>query len=107
MPGQRRRRGPEGVAAALHRRRIRGAREPTVEISGLLGSVEGVEGRKSRDSRVAVDGPTPRRFSVLVGVGIAEALLGAKMADGIQVFFFQLMNKVLVSTVNRKKCPKQ
>ena len=90
MPGQRRRRGPEGVAAALHRRRIRGAREPTVEISGLLGSVEGVKGRKSRDSRVAVDGPTPRRFSVLVGVGvgIAEALLGAKMVDGIQVFFF-------------------
>ena len=88
MPGQRRRRGPEGVAAAIHRRRIGGAQEPAVEISGLLGSVEGVEGRKSRDSRVAVDGPTPRRFSVLVGVGIAEALLGAKTADGIQVFYF-------------------
>ena len=62
MPGQRRRRGPEGVAAAIHRRRIGGAQEPAVEISGLLGSVEGGERRRSR---VAADGPTPRRFSVL------------------------------------------
>lgn len=72
MPGQRRRRGPEGVAAALHRSRIGGLPRNQQLRSADGWVVSSVEGReRGSQGSLQMDG---RRgdYCRSVGVGIAK-----------------------------------